>query len=109
MQMGSEACVRALQQGTILRMTGLRTPWNERMFRRLCTRLARLRTPSKGHDGFTIRIESDEFPQYSGDLRSDILGRAPYRIDAAFDGKQTVEINLNGSNSVDTSGMVMAI
>jgi hypothetical protein len=33
---------------TVLRMRGLRTRWNERMFRRLCTRLARLLSPSGG-------------------------------------------------------------
>jgi len=89
------------RHGTILRMTGLRTPWNERMFRRLCTRLARLRSPFRELDSFTIRIDSDEFPQYSGELRSSILDRAPYRIDAIFDGKQTVDINLNNSRSVE--------
>ena len=84
-------------QGTVLRMTGLRAAWNERMFRRLCTRLARLRSPFTQLDSFAIRIDSDEFPQYSGELRSDILERAPYRIDAVFDGKQTIEITLNDS------------
>jgi len=88
-------------QGTVLRMRGLRTVWNERMFRRMCTRLSRLRSPFAERDDFTVRIESDEFPQYSGELRSDILERAPYRIDAVFDGRQTVDINVNGSSSVE--------
>lgn len=89
------------KHGTILRMTGLRTTWNERMFRRLCTRLTRLRSPFTELDGFSIRIDSDEFPQYSGELRSDILDRAPYRIDAAFVGQQAIEVNVNGSRSVE--------
>jgi len=89
------------ESGTVLRMSGLRTLWNERMFRRLCTRLTRLRSPFGEHDSFTIRIDSDEFPEYSGELRSDILDRAPYRIDAVFDGEQTIEINMNGSRSVE--------
>jgi signal transduction histidine kinase len=87
--------------GTVLRITGLRTLWNERMFRRLSTRLTRLRSPFSAMNSFTIHIDSDEFPQYSGELRSDILERAPYRIDAAFDGRQTVEVNANGSRSVE--------
>jgi len=87
--------------GTILRMTGLRTVWNERMFCRMCTRLARLRSPFANLDSFAIRIESDEFPQYSGELRSDILDRSPYRIDAVFDGRQSVVINVNGSHTVE--------
>jgi signal transduction histidine kinase len=89
------------KKGTILRMTGLRTTWNERMFRRLCTRLTRLRSPFAELDSFAIRIDSDEFPQYSGELRSDILERAPYRIDAVFDGQQRIEVNLNGARSVE--------
>jgi signal transduction histidine kinase len=87
--------------GTALRITGLRGTWNERLFRRLCTRLSRLRSPFNELLDFTIRVDSDEFPHYSGELRSEVLGRAPYRIEARFDGKQTVEINLNGSRSVE--------
>jgi hypothetical protein len=73
-------------------MTGLRSVWTERMFRRLSIRLGRLLSPFRDRDRFTIRIESDEFPEYSGELRSDILAKAPYRIDAAFDGKETVTV-----------------
>jgi signal transduction histidine kinase len=89
------------RSGTILRMSDLRTPWNERMFRRLCTRLTRLRSPFGEQNRFSIRIDSDEFPQYSGELRSDILERAPYRIDAVFDGQESIEINMNGARSVE--------
>lgn len=86
--------------GTLLRMTGLRASWNERMFRRLSTRLSRLRSPFRGADSFAIRIESDEFPDYSGELRSDILDRAPYRIDAAFDGQELIQVTLNGGSGI---------
>jgi len=86
--------------GTVLRLTGLRSSWNERMFRRLSARLARLRSPFRESDSFTIRIESDEFPAYSGDIRSDVLDRAPYRIEGRFDGEQTVHIRANGSRVV---------
>src|SRR5262245_29691592 len=61
------------QHGTLLRLVGLRSPWTERMFRRLCIRLSRLLSPFREQDPFTIRIESDEFPEYAGDLRSDFL------------------------------------
>jgi signal transduction histidine kinase len=88
------------EQGTILRMTSLRTPWTERMFRRLSTRLSRLQSPFRGVDGFTIRIDSDEFPQYSGELRAEFLERAPYRIEASFDGEQTVVVSINGGPGV---------
>jgi signal transduction histidine kinase len=95
------APIEIARSGTILRMSDLRTPWNERMFRRLCTRLTRLRSPFGEQNSFSIRIDSDEFPQYSGELRSDILERAPYRIDAVFDGQQSIEINMNGARSVE--------
>jgi signal transduction histidine kinase len=89
------------KHGTIMRMRGLRSQWSERMFRRLCTRLSRLRSPFAGRDGFKIVVQSDDFPQYSGELRSDILDRAPYRVEATFDGEQTVELNLNGKKSIE--------
>ena len=56
------------------------------MFRRLCIRLCRLLSPFRENDQFTIHIESDEFPEYSGELRRDFLHRAPYCIEAEFDG-----------------------
>jgi signal transduction histidine kinase len=83
-------------RGTILRLSGLRSAWNERMFRRLCTRLSRLRSPFKERGGFSVVIESDEFPEYSGELRSDFLDRAPYCIDVGFDGLQTLDVTLGG-------------
>ena len=82
--------------GTVLRISGLRTRWTERRFRKLSTRLARLRTPFDELDDFAICIESDEFPDYSGELGNGFLDRAPYRIDALFDGYQDVTFHLNG-------------
>jgi signal transduction histidine kinase len=87
------------KHGTVLRIGGLRAMWNERMFRRLSTRLCRLRSPFRELKSFSIRIESDEFPEYAGELRNEILDRAPYRIEASFDGNQTVELYLNGKAS----------
>jgi signal transduction histidine kinase len=87
--------------GTVLRMTGLRGVWTERMFRRLCIRLSRLLSPFRAADPFTIRIESDEFPDYSGEVRADFLTRAPYRIEATFDGRQTIALAINGRGPVE--------
>jgi signal transduction histidine kinase len=86
--------------GTILRISGLRIVWNERMFRRLSTRLSRLLSPFREFDSFMIRIASDEFPQYSGELRADILDRSPYRIKAFFDGGQSVDVKFNECRTV---------
>ena len=80
--------------GMILQMRELRTRWNERMFRRLCTRLARMVSPFGNRDGFQIVIESDEFPDYSGELRNDFLGNSPYQLEASFDGDDGIEIRL---------------
>ena len=88
------------ESGTILELTGIRTLWTERMFRRLSTRLSRLRSPFGGGDDFTIHIESDEFPQYSGELRPDFLERAPYTIRAEWDGEHSLEVQFNDSRPV---------
>lgn len=84
--------------GTILRIGGLREPWTERMFRRLSTRLARLQSPFGSRHGFSIRIETDEFPEYSGELRSTFLDRAPYTVQVDFDGADSLKVELNGKS-----------
>jgi signal transduction histidine kinase len=86
--------------GTLLRMSGLRMAWSERMFRRLSIRLSRLLSPFRQSDPFVIRIESDEFPHYSGELRADFLDRAPYRVEAEFDGRQGISLSLNGRHAI---------
>jgi signal transduction histidine kinase len=88
------------KHGTQLRLTGLRSMWTERMFRRLSVRLSRLLSPFREKDQFIIRLESDEFPEYSGELRADFLQRAPYRVEAEFDGLQTITIGLNGRRAM---------
>ena len=82
--------------GAMLRLTRLRSSWTERMFRRLCTRLSRLMSPFDAGKGFRILVESDEFPQYSGELAAGYLDVAPYKIDAEFDGMSTASIRING-------------
>jgi len=92
--------VTGLTHGTVLRLAQLRTTWNERMFKRVSTRLSRLPCPFENRNGFRIQINCDEFPQYSGELRSDFLKLGPYRVDAEFDGDQSVTLNLNGAHSL---------
>jgi hypothetical protein len=86
--------------GTMLRLRRLRSSWNERMFRRLCTRLARLVSPFDSGDGFRIIVESDEFPRYSGEVGGGYLDVAPYKVEADFDGQRAVSVRINGSRSV---------
>lgn len=84
------------RSGTILSLRGLRCRWTERMFRRLCTRLARLISPFDGRSDFSIRVESDDFPDYSGELRTGFLEQAPYRIEASWDGSRDIEMGIRG-------------
>lgn len=76
--------------GTRIRITGLRMPWKERTFRRLCTRLQRLLSPTVSELGFQIEVNSDEFPDYQGPLKISFLHRATYRIRAEFDGQESI-------------------
>ena len=86
--------------GTMLRLSGLRAQWSERMFRRLCTRLARLISPFEKANGFRILIESDEFPQYSGEVNGGFLSVAPYTVEADFDGETSISVRINGGRPV---------
>jgi hypothetical protein len=80
------------KQGTILRITNLHEQWNERLFRKLCVRLGRLKTPFRDTDKFKIVIDSDDFPDYAGELTVDYLDMAPHHLEAQFDGDQEVVI-----------------
>jgi signal transduction histidine kinase len=93
--------------GTILRIGGLRQVWTERMFRRLSNRLSRLRPPFKGARGFAIAIESDEFPDYSGELTNGFLDRAPYRVSADFDGRDSLAIMIGEEKHVHGTGPLL--
>jgi hypothetical protein len=79
----------------LLRLTGLCSVWSELLFLRLSLQLGHLLSPFREKDPFTIRLDADEFPEYSGELRSDILTQAPYRIEARFDGDQTITLHTN--------------
>lgn len=87
--------------GTSLRISGLRTAWSERLFRKLCTRLGRLRSPFMVADSFRIVLHSDEFPDYSGEIQADYLPKAPYQLEAQFDGHQEIRVTLSGGETTD--------
>ena len=80
--------------GTLLKISGLRSRWTERNFRKLSSRLKRLISPFGNGDDFSILITSDEFPDYSGSLDTSFLDKAPHRISAEFDGENTIHFKL---------------
>ncbi len=82
--------------GTSLKISGLRTTWSERLFRKLCLRLKRLRSTFETADSFKIIMHSDDFPDYSGELATDYLTKAPYQLEAEFDGGQSIRITVQG-------------
>lgn len=82
--------------GTCLKISGLRTIWSERLFRKLCMRLARLRSPFEAADAFKIVMHSDDFPDYSGEIVTDYLAKAPYQMEALFDGGQNITVKTQG-------------
>lgn len=86
--------------GTVLVLSGLRSRWTERTFRRMCNRLTRLLSPVDATEGFRIIVDSDDFPDYSGTLKVDYLDQSPYRIEASFDGMSTVEFKVGDHEPV---------
>jgi signal transduction histidine kinase len=90
--------------GTILRIRRLRERWTERMFRRLSTRLSRLQSPFGSRHGFSIRIETDEFPEYSGELQSTFLAKSPYSLELTFNGKDSFRIQVGDKHRTVPAG-----
>ncbi|MDE0958788.1 MAG: ATP-binding protein [Planctomycetota bacterium] len=88
--------------GTVLRITGLRDRWTERMYRKVVLKLARLRSPSSEHGGFDIEIRSDIFPDYSGEMNRDFLQASPYSIEAEYDGSGEISFTLKGQKLIRT-------
>ena len=82
------------EHGTILRITGLRARWTERLYRKVALKLARLRSPSLDHSGFAIDVRSDVFPDYSEEINRDFLLASPYSIEANYDGSGQLTFSL---------------
>ena len=90
---------RIVRSGTLIRIEELRSAWTERSFRKLCARLQRLLSPLRESQNFRIEIISDEFPDYSCTLKTDLIDLSPYRTAASFDGQETVRISMNGGDA----------
>ncbi len=84
--------------GTELIIRDLRDSWNQRKFRKVSTRLQRLLNPLHQVDGFTIDVTSNEFPDYSGTLRQQIIDEAPYRMSIRYDGNGSLFASYLGSS-----------
>lgn len=76
--------------GTEIIIRDLRDSWSQKKFRKVSTRLQRLLNPLHQLGGFRIEISSNEFPDYSGTLRQQIIDDAPYRMTVRYDGNGTL-------------------
>ena len=72
--------------GTKLILDNLRDGFSEENFKRLQAELTLLVPPLPGIRDFRIELESDEFPQFKGELKPAILKAATYTLDARYDG-----------------------
>lgn len=73
--------------GTFLLLQNLREGFSKENFERLQAELTLLVPPLPGIRDFKIELESDEFPEFKGELKPAILKAATYVLDAQYDGK----------------------
>ena len=79
---------RLNDHGTTLILQNLRDGFSKENFERLQAELTLLVPPLPGIRDFKIDLESDEFPEFKGELKPAILKAASYILDVAFDGKE---------------------
>jgi signal transduction histidine kinase len=72
--------------GTILILQDLRDGFSKDNFARLQAELTLLVPPLPGIRDFKIELESDEFPEFKGELKPAILKAANYTLNAQYDG-----------------------
>ena len=86
--------------GTVLQLLELRDGFSKENFERLQAELTLLVPPLPGIRDFKISIESDEFPEFKGDLQPAILKAASYIIDAHYNGngKLTGTLKVKGES-----------
>jgi signal transduction histidine kinase len=78
---------RRNDHGTTLVLKNLRDGFSKENFERLQAELTLLIPPLPGIRDFKIELESDEFPEFKGELKPAILKAATYMLDAQYDGK----------------------
>lgn len=77
---------RTHDHGTTLILENLREGFSAENFERLQAELTLLVPPLPGIRDFKIEFESDEYPQFKGELKPSILKAANYILDAKYDG-----------------------
>ena len=77
---------RPSEHGTTLVLHNLRDGFSKDNFARLQAELNLLVPPLPGIRDFKIEMESDEFPEFRGELKPAILKAANYTLDAQYDG-----------------------
>jgi signal transduction histidine kinase len=91
---------RLNDHGTTLILQNLRDGFSKENFERLQAELTLLVPPLPGIRDFKIDLESDEFPEFKGELKPAILKAANYILDVAFDGKELLTgiLKVKGEN-----------
>lgn len=77
---------RPSDHGTTLILRNLLNGFSKDNFERLQAELTLLVPPLPGIRDFKIELESDEFPEFKGELKPAILKAANYILDARYDG-----------------------
>lgn len=78
---------RLSDHGTTLTLKNLRDGFSRENFERLQAELTLLVPPLPGIRDFNIELESNEFPEFKGELKPAILKAANYALDVQYDGK----------------------
>src|ERR1017187_3950314 len=91
---------RPNDHGTTLILQNLRDGFSKENFERLQAELTLLVPPLPGIRDFKIELESDEFPEFRGELKPAILKAANYILDVSYDGKNLLSgtLKVKGQN-----------
>jgi len=79
---------RPIDCGTALVLSDLHNGFSQSNFERLQAELTILVPPLPGIRDFKIELESDEFPEFRGELKPAVLKAASYMLDAQYDGAE---------------------
>jgi len=100
-------CSNELNHGTILKMSGLKHQWDEKLFEELQRGLSRLIPPYKKQTDFTIRLELPEkFSQFSSEISTSQIVKYPhYGIKGSVDEDGTFSFSIRIHETGEKKGI----